>query len=191
MMRAGIEHAFKRRGISSVGGCLAVAIGILLFIALVSAVAGLFFYWNFYPLLNMVRNDVQPPGERFIRLIDQGSLNPAYGFLTEECRKEWPPEKFGPWATGIGEQLGRLQTFAVLAQPTVDRITQTPMDQLKEIPMFFPCIYDKGTCQFDLLMQKTDEGWRIAKIKDTIEIDKRFRSRKEPAKKENAASTSN
>jgi hypothetical protein len=166
------------------GGCLAVGFGLLLFIALVSFLAGLFFYWNFYPLLTMVRNDVQPPGERFIRLLDQGSFQPAYGYLTENCRKEWPPERFGPWATELEEQLGRLQTFAVLAQPTIDRITQTPLDQLKEIPMFFPCIYDKGTCQFELLMQKEDEGWRIARIQEEIEIDKRFKTPQERPKSE-------
>ena len=183
-MWAGRSRAFERRGITTMGGCLSIAIGMLLFIALVSFLAGLFFYWNFYPLLNMVKNDVQPPGERFIKLLDQGSFQPAYDYLTEECRAEWPPEKFGPWATGLSEKLGRLQTFAVLAQPTVDRITQTPMDQLKEIPMFFPCVYDKGTCQFDLLMQKTDKGWRIAKITEKIEIDKKFQPPEEkPASK--------
>lgn len=144
----------------SAGGCFGIALGMLAIVAIVSALSGYFFYRNFGADLYMVRDDVQPIGERFIRHLDEQSFNGAYALLTEKAQADWPPEAFGEKAQEIIEKLGRVQTIEVLAMRTVEAVMKAE-STVSRVPMDFPCQYDEGSAQHQMEFLRTDAGWRI------------------------------
>jgi hypothetical protein len=113
----------------------------------------------------MVRDEIQPVGERFVHLLDDESYQTAYALLTEEAKEAWPPEKFGTWAVELKKKYGRLQEFSVLAQPTVDYVTQNRGKELNHVPMYFPCRYLDGGQSFILTFRKLEGAWQIDRIR--------------------------
>jgi hypothetical protein len=156
------------------GGCLLVLLGLAAFTALLAGTSAYFFYRNFGQKLFLVRDEIQPVGERFIHLLDDESYQAAYAHLSDQAKQDWPPERFGAWAMELKKSLGRLQEFSVLAQPTVDYVTQKKSDELNDVPMYFPCRYTDGGKSFILTFHKLDGVWQIDKIRLTAigkEID--------------------
>jgi hypothetical protein len=174
------------------GGCLLVLLGLAAFTAILAGTSAYFFYRNFGQKLFLVRDEIQPVGERFLHLLDDESYQAAYAHLSDKARQDWPPEKFGVWAMELKKSLGRLQEFSVLAQPTVDYVTQNKNDELNDVPMYFPCRYTDGGQSFILTFHKLDGVWQIDKIRVTaigkeiemVPLDQREQVpavRKEPA----------
>jgi hypothetical protein len=147
------------------GGCLLVLLGLAAFVALLAGVSAFFFYRNFGPQLWQVRDEVQPVGEKFIRGLDDQNYQLSYSLLSEKAKEDWPPEKFGTWASDLRKTLGRLLEFSVLAQPTVDYVTQNRGKELNDVPMYFPCRYVEGGKSFILTFHQQEGAWLIDRIR--------------------------
>ncbi len=166
MNRRQQSRSLARRGMAP-GGCLLVLLGLGVFTAILAGTSAYFFYRNFGQKLFLVRDEIQPVGERFIHLLNDESYQAAYANLSDKAKQDWPPEKFGTWAMELKKSLGRLQEFSVLAQPTVDYVTQNKSDELNDVPMYFPCRYTGGGKSFILTFHKLESTWQIDKIRVT------------------------
>jgi hypothetical protein len=164
MRRGALDSPYARRAMAP-GGCLLVLLGLAAFTALLAAFSGYFFYRNFGQKLWQVRDEVQPVGEKFIRSLDDQNYRLAYSLLSSQAQEDWPAEKFGPWAKDLHQSLGRLLEFSVLAQPTVDFVTQNKQTELNNVPMYFPCKYVDGGKSFILTFHRHDGVWLIDKIR--------------------------
>lgn len=163
----------RRRGLTPLG-CLGVGLGVLAIVAAFSLLTAYLTWRNFGGPLLMARDEIQPVGEQFIRLLNQEAYQPAYGLLTDECRKEWPPEKFGVLASNIAKDLGPLRRIDVdvmaLTFPEIARNKDQPIEIL---PMTFVCTFERGKGTFDLYFRKSansgeggsiQRGWKISSV---------------------------
>jgi hypothetical protein len=168
-----VERLTHRRGLTPLG-CLGVGLGILAIVAAFSILTAYLTWRNFGDALVMARDEIQPVGEQFIRLLSQEAYQPAYGLLTDECRKEWPPERFAELAARIGKDLGPVHRIDVdVLALTFPEIARNKDQAIEVLPMTFVCKFERGEGTFDLFFRASagsdEEGsgkreWKISSV---------------------------
>ena len=167
-----VRHHPFRRGQAPLG-CIVFA-SMISFIAILAILSGYFYYRNFGAKLRLAHDEILPVGKRFIESLDQKGFAVAYGLLLPECREEWNQEKFADMARDLEEKRGALREVQVDADRMRQAIEASPADEpLVEVPMDFPTIHVRGDARFEMTFRKSDDGWRIKRLKVIIDEPKR------------------